>query len=140
MVNGGMNIRHPKKRGEWAELRFMAAAAEHGLTVTRPWGDCSRYDFVSEYEGCFWRVQVKATGQKLYHSYACNVRSGGREKYKENEIDFLAAYIIPLDIWYIVPAEVAVIGHSRITLSPHLPGSKHARFREAWDLLKERRP
>ena len=31
-----------KKRGEWVEMQFMARAAQHGLTVSRPWGDSAR--------------------------------------------------------------------------------------------------
>jgi PD-(D/E)XK endonuclease len=139
MLNPGLKIKHPKQRGEWAEMRFMARAAEHGLTVTKPFGDCCRYDFVVEYNGCLLRVQVKATTSKQYGSYACNLRTGRGRMYAENEIDFLAAYVIPLDVWYIFPAEVAINYRSLVILSPHLENARHARFREAWHLLKEKR-
>ena len=33
-----------KQRGEWVELRFMAAAAERGFHVLKPWGDTRPYD------------------------------------------------------------------------------------------------
>jgi len=36
MSKPGVNIRQPKARGEWAELRFMTRAAELGLRVTKP--------------------------------------------------------------------------------------------------------
>ena len=39
MNEKAMKIKQPKRRGEWVELRFMAAAAENDLNVTRPWGD-----------------------------------------------------------------------------------------------------
>ena len=61
MKNNGMKIKHPKLRGEWAEMCFMTRAAEHGLCVTRPWGEMSRYDFAVEYKAHFVRVQVKPT-------------------------------------------------------------------------------
>ena len=35
--------------------------------------------------------------------YRCNVRCN-RKPYKTNQIDFLAAYVIPLDLWYLIPA------------------------------------
>jgi PD-(D/E)XK endonuclease len=139
MPSSRMNLRHPKKRGEWAEMRFMVRAAEHGITVSKPWGDSSCYDFASEYDGNFYRVQVKSTSLKIYESYSCHVNTGDGARYVENQIDFLAAYIVPLDLWYIVPAGVAVNNHCVIILSPHLPTSKHARYREAWHLLKEQR-
>ncbi len=47
-----------KLRGELTELRFMTRAAEHGLRIIKPWGDCSRYDVVVETAGRFLRVQV----------------------------------------------------------------------------------
>ena len=59
MTNQGIDIQHPKLRGEWAELRFMARAAEHGLCIAKPWGDMARYDFAVEHNGRFLRVQVK---------------------------------------------------------------------------------
>jgi hypothetical protein len=61
MKNNGMKIKHPKLRGEWAELRFMTREAEHGLCVTKPWGETARYDFAVEHEAHFVRVQVKST-------------------------------------------------------------------------------
>jgi hypothetical protein len=57
-----MKIKHAKKRGEWAELKFMAAAAEQGLCVTKPWGETAQYDFVVEHKARFVRVQVKSRG------------------------------------------------------------------------------
>jgi len=57
MPNEGMNIRHAKARGEWAELRFMTRATEFGLRVTKPWGDSSPYDLATEYRARFRRVQ-----------------------------------------------------------------------------------
>lgn len=46
-----MKIKHAKKRGEWAELKFMAAASERGFRVTKPWGETAQYDFVVEHSG-----------------------------------------------------------------------------------------
>jgi hypothetical protein len=39
MTNRGIDIKHPQQRGEWAELRFMARAAEQGVCSTNPWGE-----------------------------------------------------------------------------------------------------
>ena len=74
MKNNGMKIKHPKLRGEWAELRFMTCAAEHGLCVTKPWGETARYDFAVEHEGHFVRVQVKSTMFMDRGGYSCTVR------------------------------------------------------------------
>ena len=61
MMSPGRLIRHPKARGEWAELRFMTRASELGLRVTKPWGDNAPYDLAIEANGRFLRVQVKGT-------------------------------------------------------------------------------
>jgi PD-(D/E)XK endonuclease len=52
-----------------------------------------------------------------------------------NQIDFVAAYIIPLDLWYILPAQVTTRLHGHISLSPHRKGHKYEPYLEAWHLL-----
>jgi hypothetical protein len=135
--NKGMDIKHPKLRGEWAELRFMARAAEHGLQVTKPWGETARYDFAVEYEARFVRVQVKSTMFKDNDGYSCTVR-GCRGPYVGDPFDFVAAYLIPEDIWYIIPAE-KFQGQGSIGLYPRLKKSKYGRYKEAWHLLRGKR-
>jgi hypothetical protein len=46
-----------KLQGEWAELLFMTRAAEHGFSVSKPWGESQAYDVTVESEGKFLRVQ-----------------------------------------------------------------------------------
>ena len=62
-------IQDKKKRGEWSESVFMARAGEHGLPVSRPWGEMSSYDFVIGKTGRFVSVQVKSTISKLKTGY-----------------------------------------------------------------------
>jgi hypothetical protein len=134
MKNNGMRIKHPKLRGEWAELRFMTRAAEHGLCVTKPWGETARYDFAVEHEGHFVRVQVKSTMFVDRGGYSCSVR-GCSGPYEGDPFDFLAVYLIPEDLWYIIPAE-KVRGQGSVALYPRLRKSKYEKYREAWGLLK----
>jgi PD-(D/E)XK nuclease superfamily protein len=134
MQNRGSTIRHAKARGEWAELRFMTRAAELGFRVTKPWGDNAPYDLAIESRGCFLRVQVKCTQFQRGHSYKCHLDSNG-VPYRSNQIDFIAAYVIPTDTWYILPI-AAIHGQPDILLTPTRKNSKHARYKEAWHLLK----
>jgi len=55
-----------KERGEWAELRFMARAAERGLAVSRPHGDSASYDVGVEHNGrsCACRSSQRPTAAK----------------------------------------------------------------------------
>jgi len=134
MICAGMSIRHPKARGEWAELRFMLRATELGLRVTKPWGDNSPYDLVIETNGRFLRVQVKCTRFRRGRSYKCHLDSNGHP-YTPDQIDFIAAYIIPTDTWYILPIR-ATNAQPDILLTPHNPRSKYEKYKEAWHLLQ----
>jgi PD-(D/E)XK endonuclease len=128
-----MSIRHAKARGEWAELRFMTRAAELGLRITKPWGDNAPYDFIVDSRGRLLRVQVKCTGQKRWNSYRCVIAANG-VPYRPDQIDFIAALIIPADNWYILPIK-SIPNQPEILLSPHSEKSKHAKYKEAWHLL-----
>ncbi|MFL6301615.1 MAG: group I intron-associated PD-(D/E)XK endonuclease [Terriglobales bacterium] len=141
-------IVHPKKRGEWVELQFMARAAHHGLTVSKPWGDTARYDFIVEHGGRFQRVQVKSTTMfatvrpgRTRSAYLCNtvsrgptVKTPGRS-YLATEIDFFAFYIIPEDVWYIVPIADVRRARFAVYLNPYQRHNKYFRFMEAWHLF-----
>jgi hypothetical protein len=129
-----LNIPHAKARGEWAELRFMTRAAELGLRVSRPWGDNAPYDLAVDYLGRFLRVQVKCTQQKRWNSYRCCIAANG-VPYRPDQIDFIAALVIPTDTWYIVPIQ-AIPNQPEILLTPHRNNAKHSQYKEAWHLLK----
>jgi hypothetical protein len=133
----GMHIKHPKLRGEWAELRFMAAAAERGFRISKPWGDTAHYDFGIEFEGHTLRVQVKSTLHKKQGRYTLTLRS--RRGYANNAFDFLAAYVLPEDVWYIIPGRL-VFGHTSILIIPGRQQHRFAEYRDAWHLLQEHAP
>lgn len=135
-----MEIGNFKQLGEWAELRFMTRATEEGLYVLKPWGD-KRYDFAVDYEGEFRRVQVKSTRFKLKTcgSYVCNSKAHHPTKlYTLAQIDFLAAYVVPLDVWYILPAKLIVL-QGKVTLTPSREDHKYEPYMEAWNLLRGER-
>jgi len=132
--NPGMKIRNCKKRGEWVELVFMVRAVGQRLRLSKPWGESSGYDFAVELEsGRMVRVQVKSTMFKDRGGYSCSVR-GSKGPYKGNPFDFLAAYVIPEDVWYIIPAAKFKMQGS-VALYPRLSGSKYDVYKEAWHLL-----
>jgi hypothetical protein len=134
MPNRGIDIQQSKARGEWAELRFMARTAEHGLYITKPWGDSAPYDFAVDHNGHFVRVQVKCTLYKRGNSYKCHVAANG-VPYSPARVDFIAAYVIPADAWYILPLS-ATNHQPDILLTPHRKNSKYSPYHEAWHLLQ----
>jgi hypothetical protein len=136
MTKDGMKIKHPKLRGEWAELCFMVRAAELGLQVSKPWGETAHYDFVVEGDGQFNRVQVKSTMFVDRGGYSCSVR-GASGPYEKDAFDYAAVFLIPEEIWYIIP-EKEIEGQGSVAVYPHLKRSKYGKYREAWDLLGAR--
>src|SRR3954463_13900011 len=72
------SIRNSKRRGEWAELRFMAEAVQRGFNVMRPWGESARYDVLLERNLRYLRVQVKSTQYKIGKAYVCGLRSDNK--------------------------------------------------------------
>jgi hypothetical protein len=128
-------IKDKKLRGEWAESVFMARASEQELPVSKPWGDSNSYDFVVGTPGRFVSVQVKSTIYKAETGYECTVR-GANKEYRPGSFDFLAAYVIPENVWYIIPAKL-IAGKECIMLYPKSKTVKYEDYREAWHLLRE---
>jgi len=124
-----------KRRGEAAEAAFLARVTSLGLHISTPWGDSERYDIVIDHGRGFWRVQVKCT--QRYGEGRYRVKNGGfnDQPYTPDEIDFIAAHIVPLDLWYIIPI---VAAGSRKSLRFYPQGNRRGlleKYREAWCLL-----
>ena len=135
--NDGANIKNPKERGEWAELRFMARAAERGFRVSKPWGDSARYDYTLETGERFVRVQVKSTTYRYRGAYQCMFDRSRGQRYTAEEVDFFAVFVIPEDVWYILPAKVATGASGHVVLDPEREGQKYKAYKEAWHLMRE---
>ena len=142
-------VRSTKRLGELAELIFLMIATRMGYAVSKPYGDSERYDFILDPHrkpapgspALLWRMQVKSSTQLLNGLYRINAhrRAGGRAiAYQPGEIDFIAAYIIPEDTWYIIPLK-AVRGTSLLfrRKKDRRPGL-YDKYRNAWWLLHHR--
>jgi hypothetical protein len=137
-----------KQRGEWVELEFMAKAAQRRFAVSKPWGDTQSYDVGVEHIPNFLRVQVKSTTVRSGAGYRCQFMPNYKSKrdYSLDHIDVFAAYVIPEDVWYLIPA-VLLLGKRRrfmAALCPLRPPAKRASYRyeayrEAWSLLTRSR-
>jgi PD-(D/E)XK endonuclease len=124
-----------KALGEAVEAAFLAKASMLGIWVSKPWGDSRPYDFIVD---CgirrLWRVQVKCATS--YRGTRCETRGAGSgELYTEEDIDFLAAYVIPEDFWYVVPVEAfAPRATVHFNYGPLSEGMFEI-YRETWCLL-----
>ncbi len=58
-----------------------------------------------------------------------------KQAYQEHEIDFVAAFIIPVDVWYIIPVSAVHKRKWGIAINPWRARSKYSRYLEAWHLL-----
>ncbi len=128
-------IKDPKARGEWVESVFVARASGHGLAVSKPWGESRSYDFVIGRPGRFVGVQVKSTVAESGVGYSCAVKKNNKA-YSRGEFDFLAAYVIPEDAWYIIPAST-IEGKESVGLCSKSNHARYEEYREAWQLLRE---
>jgi hypothetical protein len=127
-------IKNDKVRGEWAEMVFMARATELGLEVSKPWGETRSYDFVVGRPGHFVCVQVKSTIAEVGTGYVCCVRGSQNRPYPPGSFDFLAAYVVTENAWYILPEE-ATWDKDCVALYPKSQKAKYEKYREAWHLL-----
>ncbi len=126
-----------KRRGEAAEAAFLARATHLEFTVCLPWGDSERYDSVVERGRGFLRVQVKSATGHAEHRYRVKTAGASGVPYTPAEIDFFVAYIVPEDIWYIIPIE-AIGRRKGIHFYPnarHQSRAQFEKYREAWCLL-----
>lgn len=95
-----------KRSGEAVEAAFLCKVCSLRIPVCKPWGDSERYDFVVDWGKGFWRVQVK--GGSYYERSKYQVGAGGKGRpFTKEDMDFVVVHIVPEDLWYIVPIEVA---------------------------------
>jgi hypothetical protein len=110
----------------------MAQAAKRRFAVSKPWGETRSYDVGIEHGENFLRVQVKSASRRVGGGYFCRFTPHYRKKqdYTLKQIDLFAAYVIPVDKWYLIPASV-LLGTPRIgsaMLSPVKPPAKKASY------------
>jgi len=128
----GMTV--PKRLGEAVEAAFLAKATMLGFPVLKPWGDSRPYDFAVESGRRLWKVQVKCATS--FRGTRCDARAAGSGKlYTLDDLDFLAAYVIRKNLWYVVPADAFVPRATvHFNYGPHSEGMFEM-YRETWCLM-----
>ena len=135
-----------KSIGELGELRFCANALERGIVVCTPFGDNCAYDAITEYNGVTKRVQIKASGKRdmskrnadstEYWGFTITKGREGKIDYNADDFDVLVAYIIPLNITFIIPSGDLFANVTRKLSLNLLAESKWAGYNEAWEHLR----
>lgn len=137
-----------KALGTVYEYKFFSKILELGYDLFTPAGDNLPIDcIVQNGAGKLYKVQVKGTSSEN--------REGGRnvksKRYKVlaatgqsskmsidcTKVDILAAYVEPVDTWYIIPC--LEISAKSVWFYPHIENSKAMteRYKEQWDLFKK---
>ena len=90
-----------KQKGKLTEMQCLTAFIEQGCSVSIPYGDDSRYDFIADIDGQLLKIQVKTSSLKKGTSdaiaFSCrstHVNCSGVKniRYNKNEIDYFATY------------------------------------------------
>ena len=138
--------RRPKNRrpntkitGERSEAAFLARAIQKNFGVAKPWGDSRRYDFILDNGEILIRIQVKCTESIrafAYETRATYTKGNQHVAYTKKDIDFIAAHVVPLDLWYIIPVEVCT-PQPMLRFYPHRKAKKMRleQYKEAWHLI-----
>jgi hypothetical protein len=137
------NRPNTKRTGEFSEAVFLYRASQRRFAICKPWGDSERYDFILDNRPQpvvhLFRIQVKCTDvlrAGAYETRATYTVGKGRAVYTKRDIDFIAAHVVPLDIWYIIPVEVCT-PQPMLRFYPHRQAKQMRleKYREAWHLL-----
>jgi len=89
--------------------------------------------------------RVKSTSYRLGNGYLCAFTPNRRgARYTTRNVDFFAAYVVPEDVWYIVPAPSS--SRPKAICSCYVPdapkksdGNRYEIYLEAWNLLRTKR-
>jgi PD-(D/E)XK endonuclease len=125
-----------KTKGELAELAFSHKAGSLGFGVATPNGEDEAYDFILDSGQRLWRVQVKSIYSPFRHGYRASCGHWNHRHYKTEEIDFVVAYIVPREIWYVIPAH-SIVASGTLNFYPSgcQWGGYFESYREAWHLM-----
>lgn len=132
-------LRHPKLKGEWAEVSFVRKAMGLGFAVCRPFGDTEPFDFlVVAPDRKVSRVQVKSCWTMHKRAYFLNTHRTCLLRYRARDLDFIIAFVVPEDAWYVIPMPRRV--PRMLAVFPHVAHSRgrYEKYRDAWHLLRSR--
>jgi len=89
-----------KQKGNLTELQCLAAFTALGYTVSIPYGDCARYDFIADINNKLYRIQCKTATKKDVgvYNFSCRSTTGNTvnnstRSYDSSQIDFFATII-----------------------------------------------
>ena len=133
-------MKNTKRRGSQYEAAFVTQALKRGLDILEPYGDYMPYDvMVQNVDKRIQRVQVKGTSVRIKGKpgYKVIAASGNTTKtpLSPDDVDVLAAYVEPEDVWYLIPLR-KIDGGVSVYLNPNSKvNGKYEVWREAWNVF-----
>lgn len=137
-----------KTAGTVYEYKFFSKILGLGYDLFIPAGDNLPIDcIIQNGAGKLYKVQIKGTasenreGNRNANSKRYKVLAATGQSSKMSidctKVDILAAYVEPVDTWYIIPC--LEIGAKSVWFYPHIENSKSMteRYKEQWDLFKK---
>ena len=116
-------MKSTKNIGDLVEAKFLALCISKGITISKPFGDNARYDFIIDVDGRLFRIQCKH-GRVRNNKLVANTCSHSpytslnRRSYV-GEADYLAIYSEELDRFYLIKIdENTPIGNVSLRLEP----------------------
>jgi len=141
-----------KTKGEIAETFVLANLIQNGFTVSIPYGENSRYDFIVETKTGLKKIQVKYIGKhkgKKYfqfplRSIRANKKQNKIKYYTVKEIDFMVGYCTENKGCYIIPMEDLKTKHEIHIWIDQKPKGKNQfnpidpeKYKNNWELLNK---
>lgn len=130
----------PKQKGNLTELKCIAAFYELGYSVSIPYGENSRYDFIADINGKLIRVQIKTShqvtkGDNSSYIFSCRSSRSSRthcinKKYTSSEIDYFSTFI--LGKCYLIP-----ISECSTAKTLRFSKPKNGKKRESYNLASD---
>lgn len=118
-----------KQKGNLTELQCLTAFAQLGLTVSIPYGDHARYDFVIDVGNKLYKVQCKTSSKQDegVYSFSCRSTAANHSRaasrtYTEDEIDFFATIIDGQ--CYLIPVQETSSNSKNLRFAPPKNGQK----------------
>lgn len=126
-------------QGHLCEQIFSVECVKRNIPIYKPIADLYGCDFIVGSKRLI-RIQVKSTRQKdprykgKDKSYKICVRHGAKSKAYKNQFDFMAVYLMPESIFYMIP--IYMLNKTTIRINPNSNKCKFRDFKERWDLIQ----
>ena len=122
-----------KQKGNLTELQCITSFYELGYSISIPYGENNRYDFIADVGGKLLKIQCKtsrliddnkSSGAIEFNTSSTRINSQGniRTRYDKEQIDYFATYYNGK--CYLVPVEECGVYSKKIRFVPPKSGQK----------------